>query len=314
MLKLKRSIQAITVLLLANLIWFSFSVPSSQGTFQVEVGQKIYYEVKQAKTDYTFEGAQPKTCEGFNFMGEIFPLSALFEGEVTAVSAAGVTWDLTIGAKMRSESMPADMESQPILDLFTTAGCEYLTANDPTSVYSSGEFQDYYFSPFYLPPIVDVSPANWDLLGSFYFTLFAYLPSFLEPYDSFDYGGWYVETNGLATFSAWYIVTVSVASYSIELDHAVTFAYNMTTGILTSLDLASSVDGKIYLNSYSYTAALQIELTTAPHSSGFNFGAFFANYKWYIIGGGAGLIAIVVIIPVVVIISRKKKPKKKSKN
>ena len=306
------------VLLPCFLIGLMFCAPflaPVHGAFQVEAGQKLYYEVTTSSIDVTYDLIQ-ESFVGFDVGGEMFPEGDTITVNITSITASEANWKILAGDQFETGSVPDVIDYLYLAMLLFQSAVDSVDVIDINDLYTGGELTAVYPPPLFVPPIVNVAPVTWDAFEILVTEQEDFLNSVMSSYTINDFGGSYDDSNGLMTFNWWYEAETDVGYVSFTLSNYNTLVYNLTTGILKSMDISTTYAGVISpsatdIVNFSISTESQVTQVAPPKGSGFDFAEFFANYKWYIIGGGAGLVAVLVVISVVLVVRGRKKPKKK---
>ncbi len=296
----------LTFLLITTTLLFFFTSPVN-GSYQVEVGEKIYYEITKSEADVEFDNIH-ETFTGFRIRNEIIPEGETVAVNVTSITEESVKWKVLLGEKNSTlEGFPAAFGSLDFAVLFFSLS-GFAKTNFLSKIYTDGIVREQYHRAFIFPPILDNAPKTWDSFEKLIDDQASLLGSMLTGYQDVDCSGSYSKLNGLLTLNWWFTYKDSTVNGPIITSSETTFSYNMTTGLLENTRTDDLVTGVYYGNDFEISVITQLKHVAPPpvESVGFNFADFFANNMLYIIGGGVGLI-VIIIVAVGIVVSRKKR-------
>ncbi|NHJ48989.1 MAG: hypothetical protein FK733_14480 [Asgard group archaeon] len=329
---MKRINKVLLVLVVVGLLALSFSFQGAESTFNISVGQKLYYKIEKSRVSdvsKALDDLSIQTLYGFELNSEVYPEGETVQVEVLNISGESILWQISVGGNAKNQSTQASA---------TNAGFD-LMLGEPSSTTS-------YLAPFLIPPILGNSSANWDSLQSVYnyyvnYYLDVYSTLSAHPdldYVVFTYAGTYVEELGLAKLTYSNFLSnrrvLSSTSQGVVASRVDSFAhYNLTTGILDRYEIRVE-DEVIVMTEYNdpligtyFIAFTDSSITeskvtrVAPPDTPSALAEFLAENKWYFVEGGVALGALAIAIPTTAIVvkrkdatGKKKTTKKKSKS
>ncbi len=299
-----KNVKFVALIIILNL---GLIIPSIQGTFGVEVGQKIKYKIINSYTGGYYDFLT-SDFSGFTFSEDIIPTEEILTVMVESITVSDLTWNATLNGITEHGVCPLILDQTDLVFAILT-GFNLLFEFDLTAIASSGEIDPYYLPPFIFPLFIDASPSTWDLidfLADNKETINPYASVFSEKTTEVNV----IETTETYTFAWWFNGTIV---YSVDPYEPLicftnsTFTYDKAQGLLLHSENLGNFYGVCHSDYFDFRLEHQVTQTDMS-----DFEQFLYEYKWYFIGGGAGL-AVLILSASILIGVRKRKHARRRK-